>query len=119
MGSFDLPSIRAVGLKTALDAAMARLASAETEGFLIHLDADVLDDAVMPAVDYRIEGGLSPAELGRVLERALAGGRAIGLELAIYNPSRDADGSAGRRLARLLTDALVRAAAPVADDPRR
>ncbi len=108
MGSFDLPSIRAMGLETALDAALARLGSPETEGFLIHLDADVLDDAVMPAVDFRMGGGLSLADLGRVLDRAVADGRAVGLEVAIYNPSRDEDGSAGRRLVRVLVDALVR-----------
>lgn len=108
MGSFDLPSIRTMGLETALDAALARLGSPETEGFLIHLDADVLDDAVMPAVDFRMGGGLSLADLGRVLDRAMADGRAVGLEVAIYNPSRDEDGSAGRRLVRVLVDALVR-----------
>lgn len=107
MGSFDLPGIRAMGLEAALDAAMARLVSPETEGFLIHLDADVLDDAVMPAVDFRMEGGLSLGDLGRVLEQALADGRAVGMEVAIYNPSLDRDGSAGRRLVRLLGSALA------------
>jgi hypothetical protein len=38
----------------------------EVEGFWIHLDADVLDDEVMPAVDYRMPGGLPPDELAGV-----------------------------------------------------
>jgi hypothetical protein len=33
------------------------------DGFFIHLDADCLDDEIMPAVDYRIPGGLSWDEL--------------------------------------------------------
>jgi hypothetical protein len=33
------------------------------EGFWAYLDAAVLEDAVMPAVDYRMPGGLSWNEL--------------------------------------------------------
>jgi arginase len=106
MGSFDLPAIRALGLEVAIDAALEQLTGGATGGFFIHLDADVLEDEVMPAVDYRIPGGLSPAELGRVLTRALASGAAVGMEVAIYNPSLDRDGSAGERLMRLLARSL-------------
>jgi arginase family enzyme len=38
----------------------------------IHLDADVLSDDVMPAVDYRMPGGLQPDELTDALAVALA-----------------------------------------------
>jgi arginase len=93
MGSFDLPAIRAMGLEAAVDSALDRLVNGATDGFLIHLDADVLDDAVMPAVDYRIEGGLSLQEVERLLTRALESGRAIGMEVAIYNPALDGDGA--------------------------
>ena len=72
-------------------------------GFWIHLDVDVLDDAVMPAVDYRLPGGLSPDELAAVLRAAVAGGQAIGLDIAIFNPTLDPDG----RIARGLVDTLV------------
>ena len=60
----------------------------------------------MPAVDYRIPDGLSWDELRTVLETALASGRAVGIEITIYNPSLDADGSSGRELARTLIKAL-------------
>lgn len=102
MGSFDLPRIRAMGLDAAVDAALDRLTRTDTEGFFVHLDADVLDDAVMPAVDYRMAGGLSVGDVETVLRRALGSGRAVGLEVAIYNPSKDPDGAAGARLVRLL-----------------
>jgi arginase len=39
----------------------------ELDGFWIHLDADVLDDEVMPAVDYRLDGGLSFSDLSELL----------------------------------------------------
>jgi hypothetical protein len=71
-----------------------------------HLDADSLDDAVMPAVDYRLPGGLACEELGTTLAIALASGKAAGLELTIYNPDLDPDGSAGLRLTDTLVGAL-------------
>ena len=38
---------------------------------------------------------------------ALESGRAVGIEIAIYNPRLDEDGNAGPRLARILKDALL------------
>jgi arginase len=104
--SLDLPSIRRLGLDNALDLALARLCDPRLDGFLIHLDADVLDDEVMPAVDYRIPGGLSPDELTHVLTCAVASGRAVGLEVAIYNPQLDPEAAAGAVLTEVLTAAL-------------
>jgi len=66
----------------------------------------VVSDELMPAVDYRIPDGLSWDELRTVLRTALASGRAVGIEITIYNPALDADGSSGRGLARTLIDAL-------------
>jgi arginase len=60
----------------------------------------------MPAVDYRLPGGLTPAELTTVLEMAVASGHAVGLEVTIYNPALDNDGAAGRMLTKVLVDAL-------------
>ena len=57
----------------------------------------------MPAVDYRLPGGLSWDELSAVLRAAVAGGHAIGLDIAIFNPSLDPGG----RVAHRLVDALV------------
>ena len=57
----------------------------------------------MPAVDYRLPGGLSWDELSAVLRAAVAGGHAIGLDIAIFNPSLDPDG----RVAHRLVDALA------------
>ena len=75
-------------------------------GFWIHLDADVLDDAIMPAVDYRQPDGLSWAELTTMLSAAMASGRAVGIEVTIYNPKLDPDGASGRRLTATLGEAL-------------
>lgn len=104
--ALDLAAVRRMGVQAAAAAAVEHLARAELDGFFIHLDADCLDDAVMPAVDYRIPDGLSTDELTTVLRAALASGRAVGMEVTIYNPALDADGAAGRALADVLAAAL-------------
>lgn len=104
--AFDLPELRARGVEPAAREAVGRLLRDDLDGFFIHLDADVLDDAVMPAVDFRTPGGLSPDELRAVLRIALDSGRAVGLEVTIYNPDLDEDGAAGRVLANVLAEAL-------------
>lgn len=104
--AIDLPNLRAMGMEPAARAAVAHLTRPELDGFFIHLDADCLDDAIMPAVDFRIDGGLSWDELAIALQIALASGMAVGLEVAIYNPSLDEDGVAGRGLFEVLASAL-------------
>jgi arginase len=105
--ALNLATVRTMGVERAIATALERLAAPRLDGFFIHLDADCLDDSVMPAVDYRLAGGLDWDELSSILSSSIASGRAAGLEVTIYNPALDADGSAGRGL----TDALVRALA--------
>ena len=100
----DLDTIRRHGLQPALATAFETLVRPELEGFWIHLDCDVLDDAVMPAVDYRRPGGLTWAELEGILAAAVETGRVVGIEVAIFNPTLDPDGT----IATTLVDCLAR-----------
>ena len=59
---------------------------------------DVLDDELMPAVDYRRRGGLTFLELGDVLKILLNSGQAVGMDITIFNPNLDKDGSIARKL---------------------
>jgi arginase len=104
--AFDLPTVRRMGAEAAAREAVKHLERAELAGFWIHVDADCLDDAVMPAVEYRLPGGLTPNELETVLRIARASDRAIGIEITVYNPSLDEDGRAGRVLTETLVNAL-------------
>jgi arginase len=104
--AFDLDKVRSMGIESAARAAVDHLMRAELDGFFIHLDADCLDDAVMPAVDFRMPGGLSWDELGTALRIILASGKAVGIEITIYNPQLDRDGSAGHGLVDVLAKAL-------------
>ena len=105
--AFDLPAIRRMGLEAAARQAVEHLTRDDLDGFFIHVDADCLDDAVMPAVDYRIPSGLSWDELTATLRIALSSGKAVGMELAIYDPQLDADGRAGRGLVDCVARALA------------
>lgn len=103
MRTIDLTEVRRSGAQSIAREAIDRLSREGLDGFWIHLDVDVLDDAIMPAVDYRLVGGLSWDELHAVLQTAMGSERAVGLEITVFNPHLDDDGS----LARSLVDTLV------------
>jgi arginase len=104
--ALDLGEVRRVGVARAAQTAVVHLTRPELDGFFIHLDADSVSDDLMPAVDYRLADGFTWDELTATLRTALASGRVVGMEIAIYNPALDADGSAGRGLANALIAAL-------------
>jgi arginase len=104
----DLATLRARGAERAAHDAVAHLVRPELNGFWIHLDCDVLNDDIMPAVDYRLPGGLSWHELETVIRVAVDSGRVAGLEVTIFNPELDADGSIARAVVASLVDALTR-----------
>jgi arginase len=104
--TWDLDRVRRAGVARAAAEAVAHVARPDLDGFWVHVDADVVDDALMPAVDYRLAGGLSWDELDSVLTAAMGSGRAVGFEVTIYNPDLDPGGDAGRALAATLGRAL-------------
>lgn len=107
--ALDLTNIRRHGVAKAANEAVAHLSrhGATTGGFWIHIDADVLDDEIMPAVDYRLPGGLSWEELTHALHIAIESGRAVGMEVTIYNPTLDPERAGAQGLARVIVDALT------------
>jgi arginase len=102
----DLLDVRRRGVQRAAQDAIEGLLRPDLEDFWVHLDCDVLDDAVMPAVDYRLPGGLSWGDLETVLQVAVDSGRAVGLEVTIFNPL-DRDGSIARELVGCLARSIV------------
>jgi arginase len=102
----DLATVRDRGVERSVGDALERVVRPELDGFWVHLDCDVLDDAVMPAVDYRLPGGLSWDELETILAAAIATGRAVGLEVTIFNPALDTGGVIIRTLVGRLGRAL-------------
>ena len=112
--ALDLAAVREAGAHGAAEHALSHLTRpCAPDCFWLHVDADVLDDAVMPAVDYRQPGGLSADELATILASAMATGRVAGVEVTIYNPALDPAGTAGAAL----TGALARGLGGVAPSP--
>lgn len=104
--AYEFAEIRQVGAAVAAKQAAGILRRNDVEGFWIHLDVDVLDDAVMPAVDYRLPGGLSWDELSATLRVLMATGDAIGLNVGIFNPALDKNGAIARELVSCLVAGL-------------
>ncbi len=102
----SLSDVRYQGFGTASAAALTR-AQASGKLFWIHLDLDVLDDAVMPANDHRLADGLSIGEVVALVRRAVATDRAAGINVTIFNPDLDWDGSITRRIVDMLAAALA------------
>jgi arginase len=106
----DLQELRRVGADEAARAAIEHLCRPELDGFWIHLDVDVLDDAIMPAVGYRMPDGVSWQELETILNAAMRSGHARGINITIFEPTQDKDGHIARDLVNTLARGLVRSA---------
>ncbi len=72
----------------------------------LHLDLDVLDEAVMPAVTYRQTHGLDWDDLAALLSPLARSRALIGMSVSDYVPDRDPGGVAARRTVELLTGLL-------------
>jgi arginase len=104
----DREAVRQVGTAAAAEQAVAFLSRRDgPQGFWIHVDADVFDETIMRAVDDPRPNGLAWEDLVSVLRVAIASGKAVGLQIAIYNPDFDPDGSNGRGLAATIRSALA------------
>jgi arginase len=108
----DRDQVRRLGAGAAAREAVRYLArdGGPEDGFWIHLDADVLDETIMQAVDDPRPGGLAWDEVVTALSTAVRSGHAVGLQVAIYNPDIDAGGANGRGLAATVREALAASA---------
>jgi arginase len=104
---YDLATVQRQGVTAAASDALQHLLKDNLAGFWIHLDADVLDDAIMPAVDYRQPGGLRFGELSGLLKALFGTGKVVGLDITIFNPSLDPDGSIARAFVESLLMGLI------------
>jgi arginase len=104
----DLSELRETGTGRALEKVLATVTNPGLQGFWVHLDVDVLDDALMPAVDYRHPGGITWQEAAQILGGLLASDSARGLEVTIFNPRLDPDGGIAQRLSDLITNSILR-----------
>jgi arginase len=109
MQVFDLSDVRNLGINDSTSLAVSNsITNKDLSGFWIHLDADVLDDRIMPAVDYRLgNGGLEFSELSYLLKILTSSQKAIGMTITIYNPNLDSNGSIAKNFVECIVAGLL------------
>jgi arginase len=112
-GILDLPdaALPPGGGATIASGALARVGRPELNGFWIHVDSDVLNPQVMPAVDSPESGGPGIDELAAILAPLVDHPRALGMQITLYDPSLDPDRSSAARLVTLFETLLARRSA--------
>lgn len=108
IGDVAHAEVRGHGPAAVAERALARVGRGDLDGFWIHVDADVLDPTVLPAVDSPEPDGMRIDELSELLAPLVTDPRALGLELTIYDPTLDPDGSSAAHLVGLLEQVLAR-----------
>jgi len=103
----DVFDARELGVTGVLEKTKATLARAGCP-YWLHLDVDVLDQTVMPAVDTPGSPGIDPDDLVAILSPLAADRRCLGMDVTIYDPDIDPSGE----LAKLLVSLLGRIVGP-------
>jgi arginase len=97
-------AIRAVGARST-GSEIATALAASPGSFWLHLDVDVLDEAVFPATDYLMPNGLTWNGLTDLIGPLASHPSLVGASLGCYNPEKDQGERCGRRLVDLWRDA--------------
>jgi arginase len=94
----DVFTANEIGPQAVLERTRGRL----HQRFWIHLDVDVLDDTVMPAVDSPGAPGIAPDDLVTILSGLVPDPRCVGMTVTVFDPDLDPDGRYARTLVGLL-----------------
>jgi arginase len=114
-GILDLPwaaiapsgtAVPPIALVETASTVLDRVATRDVNGFWVHVDADVLNPEVMPAVGSPEPGGPDIDELAALLEPLVDHPKALGIAIALYDPSLDPDRSSAARLVELFARSL-------------
>jgi arginase len=79
----------AEGIDAAARRVLARLEARGLDRTWVHVDLDVLDEKVMPAVDSPGSPGFDYGQLSALVGTLAGSGRVAGMDFAIYDPERD------------------------------
>jgi arginase len=91
-----VPQLRSDGAGRTAQWALQQLAGCV--GYWVHVDVDVLDPAVMPAVDAPDDGGIGYAELELLIAGLVGSPECLGMELTVFDPDYDPDGGYAQEL---------------------
>lgn len=104
---FDLNKLREVGIEIVVNDFLAMVENKKLNGFFIHLDVDVLNDDIMPAVDSREKGGLSYPEITEILKLLFKSRKAFGIEITILDPDLDPNGIYTKPFVETITNIIL------------
>ena len=102
----DVFDARRLGPSAVLDRTRATLEQ-QPWPFWVHFDVDVLDQAVMPAVDTPGSPGLDPEDVTAILRPLASDPRCCGITVTIFDPDLDPAGDFATLLVRLLAVIMV------------
>ena len=85
----NVQDVLAEGIDAAARRVLARLEARGLDRAWVHVDLDVLDQKVMPAVDSPGSPGFDYGQLAALVGALAASGRVAGMDFAIYDPERD------------------------------
>jgi arginase len=86
---FNIQSVLARGIESTVRQVLTRLESRALRRVWLHVDFDVLDQTVMPAVDSPGGPGLNFQQLGLLIGELRHSGRIVGADFTIYDPEKD------------------------------
>jgi arginase len=100
-----VPALRVEG--AARTAQWARDQLVDCAGYWVHVDVDVLDPAVMPAVDAPDPGGIAFPELELLLAGLVDTPHCLGVEITVFDPDYDPDGAYAEEITRTIVAGLT------------
>jgi arginase len=103
---FTVQQVLAEGIEPAVRKVIARLEARGLDKVWMHVDLDVLDEAVMPAVDSPGTPGLNFEQLSALVGALCASGRIVGANFTIYDPERDPEKRYAQPLVRCIADGV-------------
>lgn len=101
---YDLYSFRKKGITKTAEEFLKMVKSHELDGFWIHMDVDVLNHDIMPAVDSPQPDGMTYKELSELLPLLLSDRKATGINITILDPELDPTGE----FTRVFTEQMTR-----------
>jgi arginase len=108
-----MQELHKAGLSRTAEKVIARLKHRRLAHTWLHVDFDVLDQAVLPAVDSPGSPGLTANDLSDLIRMLVSTQRVIGADFAIYDPDLDP----GRRYSGMLVDCIASGLGPTDSSP--
>ena len=103
---FTAQQVRKTGAAEVAEEAARHLEN-RSDWIAVHLDVDVVDPSLIPAVNYPTPGGLTIDEASMIMRTTARTGKLRVLEVAAYNASKDRGASSAKAVVALVKNAFA------------